>query len=244
MQRGDVRAEQERLAVLAGTRRPPSSCARPGAHGLDLPALQREARLEALLDEIVEARLAVLGDEAVAGSACWPWVAVVRVRSRSGARLYREACRGGGDLGTIAVHARGQALGARRPAAEPPVRAHQRYRELSAFLPWCTHARVESRTEREIVATIGVKQGPLQASSPRATCSSPTSAILMQLVSGPFKSSKASGCSRRSAPTAAAWSSTCASRSRARLSAMLFEPLFARPSARSSTRSSPAPRAA
>ena len=29
------------------------------------------------------------------------------------------------------------------------------------FLPWCTHAQVLSRTPTEIVATIGVRQGPL-----------------------------------------------------------------------------------
>ena len=30
------------------------------------------------------------------------------------------------------------------------------------FLPWCTHARVQSRTESQIVATIGVRKGALQ----------------------------------------------------------------------------------
>src|SRR3569833_4452657 len=30
------------------------------------------------------------------------------------------------------------------------------------FLPWCTHSKVLARSEREIIATIGVKRGPLQ----------------------------------------------------------------------------------
>ena len=58
-----MRAEQERLAVFhvnVGFLE-----LRPArAHGFDLPAMQHEAGLVALLDEIVEARLAVLGNEA------------------------------------------------------------------------------------------------------------------------------------------------------------------------------------
>jgi len=47
-------------------------------------------------------------------------------------------------------------------AAESTVRPHQRYRELPA-VPSLVHARrrLQSRSEREIVATVGVKRGPL-----------------------------------------------------------------------------------
>src|SRR5579885_871902 len=48
--------------------------------------------------------------------------------------------------------------------AQPPSRLFALINDIESyprFLPWCTHAHVQSRTEREIVATIGVKRGPL-----------------------------------------------------------------------------------
>jgi ribosome-associated toxin RatA of RatAB toxin-antitoxin module len=55
------------------------------------------------------------------------------------------------------------------------------------FLPWCTHSRVQSRSEREIVATIGVKRGPLQGEFTTRNELEPHRRILMHLVSGPFR---------------------------------------------------------
>jgi ribosome-associated toxin RatA of RatAB toxin-antitoxin module len=55
------------------------------------------------------------------------------------------------------------------------------------FLPWCTHARVESRSEREIVATLGVRQGGLQGEFTTRNTLEPDRAIHMNLVSGPFR---------------------------------------------------------
>jgi len=55
------------------------------------------------------------------------------------------------------------------------------------FLPWCTHARVVSRTEREIVATLGVRQGALQGEFTTRNTLDPERAIHMALVSGPFR---------------------------------------------------------
>jgi ribosome-associated toxin RatA of RatAB toxin-antitoxin module len=55
------------------------------------------------------------------------------------------------------------------------------------FLPWCTHARVQSRSEREIVATVGVKRGPLQAEFTTRNELEPDRRILMHLVNGPFR---------------------------------------------------------
>ena len=74
-------------------------------------------------------------------------------------------------------------VGSRRPA----VHAHQRYRKLSQFLPWCTHSKVQSRSEREIVATIGVKRGPLQSEFTTRNELEPDRRILMHLVGGPFR---------------------------------------------------------
>lgn len=55
------------------------------------------------------------------------------------------------------------------------------------FLPWCTHARVQSRSEREIVATVGVKRGPLQGEFTTRNELEPDRRILMHLLSGPFR---------------------------------------------------------
>jgi len=55
------------------------------------------------------------------------------------------------------------------------------------FLPWCTHARVLSRTPTEIVATIGVRQGALQGEFTTRNTLDPNRSIHLQLVSGPFR---------------------------------------------------------
>jgi ribosome-associated toxin RatA of RatAB toxin-antitoxin module len=54
------------------------------------------------------------------------------------------------------------------------------------FLPWCTHARVLTRSDAEIVATIGVGRGPLHGEFTTRNHLEPYSRILMRLVSGPF----------------------------------------------------------
>jgi ribosome-associated toxin RatA of RatAB toxin-antitoxin module len=55
------------------------------------------------------------------------------------------------------------------------------------FLPWCTHARIKSRSADEIVATIGVRQGALQGEFTTRNTLESGRAIRMQLVSGPFR---------------------------------------------------------
>jgi len=55
------------------------------------------------------------------------------------------------------------------------------------FLPWCTHARVHSRSAAEIIATIGVRQGALQGEFTTRNTLEPERAIRMQLLSGPFR---------------------------------------------------------
>lgn len=54
------------------------------------------------------------------------------------------------------------------------------------FLPWCSHARVLSRTEREIVATIGVHRGPLHGEFTTRNELDPDHRVTMRLVKGPF----------------------------------------------------------
>ena len=55
------------------------------------------------------------------------------------------------------------------------------------FLPWCTHARVDSRTPREIVATIGVRQGARHGEFTTRNTLEPDRSVHMRLVDGPFR---------------------------------------------------------
>jgi ribosome-associated toxin RatA of RatAB toxin-antitoxin module len=74
--------------------------------------------------------------------------------------------------------------------AQPPGRLFALINDIESyprFIPWCTHARVQSRTEREIVATLGVKQGPLHGEFTTRNELEPDKRILMHLVDGPFK---------------------------------------------------------
>ena len=68
--------------------------------------------------------------------------------------------------------------------AQPPQRMFALINDIESypqFLPWCTHAQVQSRTTQEIIASIGVRRGALQrrvhhpqqltARSPHRACS-------------------------------------------------------------------------
>ncbi len=55
------------------------------------------------------------------------------------------------------------------------------------FVPGCTHARVESRSSREIVATLGVRHGLLHAEFTTRNELEPDRRIHMRLVRGPFR---------------------------------------------------------
>jgi ribosome-associated toxin RatA of RatAB toxin-antitoxin module len=57
----------------------------------------------------------------------------------------------------------------------------------SQFLPWCTSAQVLSRTEQEIVASIVVRRGALNAQFTTRNELTANRHIGMRLVSGPFK---------------------------------------------------------
>ena len=85
------------------------------------------------------------------------------------------------------------------------------------FLPWCTHARVLSRSPTEIVATIGVRQGGLHGEFTTRNTLEPDRRIDMSLVSGPFRT------------LAGEWRLTPIDPEGCRvdLTALLFEPKFA-----------------
>ena len=74
--------------------------------------------------------------------------------------------------------------------SQPPGRLYTLINDIESypqFLPWCTHARVLTRSPEEIVATIGVRQGPLEGEFTTRNSLSPERSIRMQLVSGPFR---------------------------------------------------------
>lgn len=54
------------------------------------------------------------------------------------------------------------------------------------FLPWCTHARVEERRDDEVVATVGIRRGPLGGEFTTRNRLVQDRSISMQLVQGPF----------------------------------------------------------
>jgi ribosome-associated toxin RatA of RatAB toxin-antitoxin module len=55
------------------------------------------------------------------------------------------------------------------------------------FLPWCTHARVQSCSAMQILATLGVRQGALHGEFTTRNTLEPERSIRMDLVSGPFR---------------------------------------------------------
>ena len=95
------------------------------------------------------------------------------------------------------------------------------------FLPWCTHAQIDTRSERESVATIGVRQRSLHGQFTTRNSLDPVRRVHMQLVSGPFRTLEGEwlltpidggGC-RVELTMRFAFSN--------RLTGLLFEPLFA-----------------
>jgi ribosome-associated toxin RatA of RatAB toxin-antitoxin module len=74
--------------------------------------------------------------------------------------------------------------------AESPARMYalindiERYPE---FVPWCAAARIESRKEGEVTATLNIKRGPLRAEFTTRNLLEPDRRVLMQFVSGPFR---------------------------------------------------------
>lgn len=74
--------------------------------------------------------------------------------------------------------------------AQPAGRLYELINDVESypsFIPWCTHAKLLSKSDREIVATIGVKQGPLQSEFTTRNDLEPGRRVLIHLVAGPFK---------------------------------------------------------
>src|SRR5579872_958805 len=74
--------------------------------------------------------------------------------------------------------------------AQPPSRLFALINDVESypqFIPWCTHARVLSRSEREIVATLGIQKGPLTGEFTTRNALEPDRRVAMHLVNGPFR---------------------------------------------------------
>jgi ribosome-associated toxin RatA of RatAB toxin-antitoxin module len=73
--------------------------------------------------------------------------------------------------------------------AQPPSRMFSLINDIERypeFVPGCTHARVESATPTEIIATIGVSRGPLKAEITTRNTLELDRRVSMNLVRGPF----------------------------------------------------------
>lgn len=74
--------------------------------------------------------------------------------------------------------------------SQPPARLFALINDVESypqFLPWCTRARVESRSATEMVATLGVRQGALQGEFTTRNTLEQDRSVQMHLVSGPFR---------------------------------------------------------
>jgi ribosome-associated toxin RatA of RatAB toxin-antitoxin module len=74
--------------------------------------------------------------------------------------------------------------------AEAPARIYQLINDIEhypEFVPWCTAARVESRKDSEVVATLTIRRGPLRTEFTTRNLLEPDRRVLMQFVSGPFR---------------------------------------------------------
>lgn len=74
--------------------------------------------------------------------------------------------------------------------AESPARMYQIINDIERypeFVPGCLAARIESRQEHEVVATLEIRKGPLHAEFTTRNLMQPDERVLMQLVRGPFR---------------------------------------------------------
>ena len=74
--------------------------------------------------------------------------------------------------------------------AETPARMFSLINDIGRypeFVPWCTAARIDSRKDHEVVATLNIKRGPLKAEFTTRNLLEPDRRVLMQFVSGPFR---------------------------------------------------------
>ena len=95
------------------------------------------------------------------------------------------------------------------------------------FLPWCTHARVQSRTAQEIVATLGVRQSGFSGEFTTRNTLSPESCVLMHLLDGPFRTLEGQWLLEPIGADGCRVDFSVRFEFKSRVTGLLFEPLFA-----------------
>ncbi len=100
----------------------------------------------------------------------------------------------------------------------------ERYPE---FVPGCTQARIESRTEHEIVATLSVRRGALRTQFTTRNELDPGRRVTMNLVHGPFSTLLGEWLLTPIAEAGCRVDLTMRFEFSNPLSAVIFEPLFA-----------------
>lgn len=124
--------------------------------------------------------------------------------------------------------------------AQPPSRLFALINDIESypqFIPWCTHSKVQSRSEREIVATIGIQRGPLIGEFTTRNELEPHRRIAMHLLSGPFRVLEGEWLLSAIAPGAAGGAGGCRVQLSMKfafknpLTAVLFEQQFAQTAA-------------
>lgn len=115
--------------------------------------------------------------------------------------------------------------------SQPPRRIYELINDIEQypkFVPWCTQARVLSRTEREILATLNVHQGALNGEFTTRNTLSPDTSVHMQLVSGPFRTLEGQWLLSPIDTAGCRVELAMRFEFKSRLSGVLFEPLFER----------------
>lgn len=113
--------------------------------------------------------------------------------------------------------------------AQPPGRLYALINDIESypsFVPWCSAARVESRTADEIVATLRVRRGPLQAEFTTRNALEPERRVRMSLVRGPFSELEGEWLLRPIGAAGTRIELTMRFAFANRLTALLFEPMF------------------
>jgi ribosome-associated toxin RatA of RatAB toxin-antitoxin module len=100
----------------------------------------------------------------------------------------------------------------------------ERYPE---FVPGCTQARIESRTDNEIVATLSVRRGALHTEFTTRNELDPNRRVTMNLVHGPFSTLRGEWLLTPIADAGCRVDLTMRFEFSNPLSAVIFEPLFA-----------------
>ena len=157
-----------------------------GTDRLDLPAFQRQAGFEALLDEVVVKRLAVLDDahrrKKVPGSE-WPGAQGARIV----AAWLANRTHGARERSAMALVERSVLVSYSAERMYELVDDVERYPE---FLPWCGGTQVELRDAEVTRASIRIDYHGIKQSFKTENRTEPPQLIEIRLVSGPFRAAR------------------------------------------------------